>query len=297
MYPIYVISKGRPDTCWTARFLLADKVPFHLVIEPHERKLYAQYEAQLLILPFSNLGKGSTPARNWVKEHATKTSHKRHWILDDNMTGIKRRYRGRRIPCHPGLALKICGDFVDRYENLAIAGLSYEMFIINGSQVPPFSLNCHCYSCLLVLNSLPHEWRGKYNEDADYCLQVLSDGWCTILFNAFLVWKMRTMGMAGGNTDELYAGDGRLEMARSLERTWPGVVKTKRRYGRPQHVIDWKKFNNKLKRKAEIDLSRMQPDEYGMRLLQVKPDLKSSELRELMESASKKSKVSSSGCG
>ena len=68
----------------------------------------------------------------------------------------------------------------------------------------------HVYSCTLVLNSIPHRWRGEYNEDTDICLQVLADGWCTILVNAYLAKKTHTMKTSGGNTDVLYQGDGRL---------------------------------------------------------------------------------------
>jgi hypothetical protein len=40
LYPIFVISKGRSDCCLTARFLVKDKVPFKLVVEPQEAELY-----------------------------------------------------------------------------------------------------------------------------------------------------------------------------------------------------------------------------------------------------------------
>ena len=42
-YPVYVISKGRADTCLTANFLLKDKVNFRLVIEPQEYDKYAKH--------------------------------------------------------------------------------------------------------------------------------------------------------------------------------------------------------------------------------------------------------------
>jgi hypothetical protein len=40
--------------------------------EPQEEEIYAQHfgRERLLLLPFSNLGQGSIPARNWVWEHA-----------------------------------------------------------------------------------------------------------------------------------------------------------------------------------------------------------------------------------
>lgn len=282
-YPVYVISKGRHDCCLTARFLLRDKTPFRLVVEPQEYDLYAKEFSRdlILTLPFSNLGLGSIPARNWVWEHSKSEGHGRHWILDDNIYWISHMWKARRIQCNASIAFSTSEDFVDRYENVAIAGLNYEMFVIPRTGVnQPFVRNVHVYSCLLIKNDVPYRWRGRYNEDTDICLQVLSGGWCTVLINAFLIKKVQTMTMKGGNMSTLYQGDGRLRMARSLERVWPGVVETKRRFQRPQHVIKgaWKYFDTPLKLKQDADLT---PKDYGIELRQVKP-VKSHELRKLL---------------
>lgn len=285
-YPVYVISKGRHDCCKTANFLVEDKADFKIVVEPQEKKLYAdRYGTErLLILPFSNLGLGGIPARNWVWEHAKAEGHFRHWILDDNIARVFRRYKAQKIPCNSNIAFDACEDFVDRYENIAIAGLQYHFFVPDGKKSKPFVRNCHVYSFLLIRNDLPHRWRGRYNEDTDLCLQVLSDKWCTILFNAFVCAKAPTMTMKGGNSDQLYKGDGRLVMAKSLERMWPGVVETKRRFNRPQHVIThaWKKFDTPLIRRTDIDWDNLNADKYNMKLTQVKAEVKNSKLRELL---------------
>lgn len=286
-YPIYVPSKGRYAEGHTMKFLIKDGIPFYLVVEPQEAEAYrSRYpEAQLLILPWSGddaarqqfcrersiENGGLIAVRNWIKEHSIGLGAERHWQIDDNITCIKRRYQGKRIPCNAGIGLGATEDFVDRYANVAIAGLNYEMFLPNGAQIAPFQVNSHVYSCTLVLNRIPHRWRVAYNDDTDICLQVLSEGWCTILMNAFFVFKIRTMVVKGGNTDDLYQGDGRLKMARALERLWPGVVETDRRYGRPQHVINWKHFNTPLRLKEGINLDDLTPNEYGMQLRQVKP--------------------------
>lgn len=267
-HPVYVISKGRydPALALTVRFLLEDEIPFRLVIEPTERDEYAQLvdSETILVLPFADLGLGSIPARNFAWEHAIETGAERHWILDDNIASVERFHGGRRERCPSGPVFACVEDFVDRYENVAITGLNYHMFGIPGSLKKPFHLNAHVYSFMLIDNALEQRWRGRYNEDTDLCLQVLAAGLCTILVNAFLAYKKPTMTGKGGNTDELYAGDGRLEMARSLERRWPGVVKVRRRYGRPQHVVDWKKFDTPLIRKPDVDLSKIEPNEYGL---------------------------------
>ncbi len=284
-YPVYIPSKGRFDNCITAKFFVRDKVPFYLVVEEQEYSKYTTHfdKERILVLPFSN--QGLIAARNWIKEHAIDKGYLRHWQFDDNIWNIKRLYRGNRISCRAGIALSAVEDFVDRYENIAIAGLNYIMFAIGGIQQKPFVLNCRVYSCSLILNSLPHKWRLKYNDDTDICLQVLASGWCTVLVNSFLIKKKGTMTTKGGNTDDLYQGDGRLKMARSLERVWPGVVKTGRRFKRPQHIVkdSWRRFDTPLKLKPGINLDEIKPNEYGMKLVQVAPEIKSESLRKLVE--------------
>jgi hypothetical protein len=100
------------------------------------------------------------------------------------------------------------------------------------------------------------------------------------------------MTVKGGNTDDLYQGDGRLRMARDLERMWPGVVETKRRFGRPQHVIanSWKNFTTPLKLRSDIDLEELkrEGDKYNISL-KVKQPIKSPDLRRYVENVNSRS--------
>jgi len=282
-YPVYIPSKGRYDECYTADLMIENDMDFRIVIEQQEYDQYAaKYgEDRLLVLPFSNRG-SVIPARNWMKQHSIEEGHAKHWQIDDNITTFQRRYRGRKPHVDGNIALRVTEDFCDRYENVPIAGLNYESFVPIWTKFPPFYLNSRVYSCTLVDNSFPYKWRGRYNEDTDMCLQVLTDGHCTILMNAFCVHKLRTMTVKGGNTDELYGGDGRLEMARSLQRRWPHIVKVRRRFKRPQHIVDWTIFDNKLKRKKGIDIPEG-INEYGMQLKQVRDEVHSEKLQEFLE--------------
>ena len=289
-YPIYVISKGRADCCYTAKFLTADGCPFTLAVEPQEYEEYRKHfpDASIIVTPFKNLGLGSIPVRNFVWEHSKENGHARHWILDDNIRNIYRKYKTNRVRCNAIPAFVACEDFTDRYTNIGISGMNYSMFAVPKKQ-PPFYLNNHVYSCLCIDNSLDLRWRGRYNEDTDLCLQVLASGLCTVLFNAFLINKMRTMTMKGGNSSQLYQGDGRLTMARNLERMWPGVVTTDRRYGRPQHVVkdSWRKFDTQLIRRSDINFDELSGNnEFGMSLNQVTSQIKTEEVRRLLNGES-----------
>jgi len=293
-YPIYIPSKGRYDCNYTAECLQRDDVPFHLVVEPQEAELYSERfgEDHILILPFRDRG-SVIPSRNFIWEHARAAGVERHWQLDDNMRYFFRRYRAKRMYCDAGIALRVCEDFTDRYENIAISGLNYAMFAPDIDRLQPIQINCHVYSCMLIRTDLPFHWRGRYNEDTDLCLQVLAHGWCTVLLNTFVVDKEQTMAMKGGNTEAIYHGDGRLRMARSLERMWPGVVTTDRRFRRPQHIVKdgWKRFDTPLQLKPGIDLAVLPPNEYGMNLVQVQDEIRSPRIQKIIDSWQQKGAV------
>ena len=174
-YPVYIISKGRGESQLTARALMSMGVPFRVVIEPQEESSYAPLVAdRLLILPFSNLGKGSIPARNWVWEHAARSGSGRHWILDDNLRNFYRYTQNRYYRAHSGAIFSAAEDFVDRYVNVAMAGFQYFMFICRRDKLAPFIPNTRIYSCILVDNRLElpdgERWRGRFNEDTDLSL-------------------------------------------------------------------------------------------------------------------------------
>lgn len=278
-YPIYVISKGRWESRQTSRVLEALSVPYRIVVEPQERDQYSEVidEEKILTLPFSNLGQGSIPARNWVWEHSISEGHDRHWILDDNIKGFYRYNHNLKVSVTDGTIFAAAEDFVDRYTNVPMAGFQYYMFVIrrNGTYYRPFYLNTRVYSCILLSNTRPrttHRWRGRYNEDTDLSLRFLKDGYCTILFYAFLAEKETTMLLKGGNTDELYKQggdfDGRLAMAQSLQRQHPDVVKVSRKWGRWQHHVDYRPFlKNRLRRRSDVKRERG-ANEYGMRLVE-----------------------------
>lgn len=271
-WPIYVISKGRWETPLTAKALLDLGIAFHMVVEPQEQEQYAKAlpSVPLYILPFSNLGQGSIPARNWVWEHAIGEGHERHWILDDNLDGFYRLHQNRKPRIRSGNPFAPIEDFAGRYDNVALAGMN-QFFVLRRCKRPPFTLNTRVYSCILIQNDIPYRWRGRYNEDTDLSLRVLKDGWCTVLFNAVLAKKMPTMTMKGGNTEALYklndGQDGRLLMAQSLQEQHPDVVKITRKWGRWQHQVDYRPFkNNQLRRKPGIEIPKG-VNNYGMVLV------------------------------
>lgn len=273
-YPCYIISKGRWESRLTSKTFEKLNVPYRIVIEKQEYDQYASVidPKKILVLPFSNLGQGGIPARNWVWEHSISEGWERHWIFDDNIRDFRRFYKGKRIRVNDGTIFKAAEDFVERYENIALAGFQYTFFCVNSKK--PVLFNTRIYSNILIKNDIPYRWRGRYNEDTDLSIRVLKDGWCTALFYAFLADKQATMKMKGGNTDELYKQDndfdGRLEMAKHLVRQHPDIVTITKKWGRWQHSVDYSLFRrNKLKLKDNIDIPK-EVNNYGMKFIKNK---------------------------
>jgi len=251
-YPVYIISKGRYKNPITALYFQNTGIDYLIAVEPQEYDLYCAKLGvkRVLKLPFSNLGLGSYPARNYCWEHSIQQSAKYHWIFDDNIRGFCVWQKGKKVNTdEANNILKYLEKYV-KISNTDITGFEYRYF---SSQPPkrPFKTNCHVYSAMLIKNDLPYRWRLKYNEDVDLCLQVLHNGGKTASCLLYLTNKVSTVAkMKGGNQTELYKGNDpkkNLLKAKMLEAVWPQYTKTVIRFGRHHHLIDWKQFNKSTK--------------------------------------------------
>lgn len=247
-YPVYIISKGRYENPLTANIFKKSKIKFFIAVEPQEYKAYCDNigNEYILKLPFSNLGLGSYPARNFCWEHSKKNGHKYHWLFDDNIQYFMKWINGKRKKIDNIVdALK----YVENYQqktNIDILGFEEPNFV---RKVPkkPYKINCHVYSAMLIKNALPYRWRLKYNEDVDLCLQVLHNGGYTASCVYYMADKVSTVAkMKGGNQDELYKNNDprkKLLKAKTLETVWPQYAKTVIRFNRIYHYVDWKVFS------------------------------------------------------
>lgn len=277
-YPIYIVSKGRWKKRLTADALDEMGIDYKMIVEEQEYENYVKAVGieKVLILPQiyldeyktlddvkENKGKGPGAARNFALD---QNLSKRHWVMDDNIDGFFRLNQNLKIKCLSPAIFKAAEDFVDRYENVPLAGFNYAMFAKRKDSPPPFVLNTRIYSCLLVSNSIKYRWEGRYNEDTHLSLRVLKDGDCTIQFNAFLANKVRTQTMEGGNTDMFYAKEGTLNKSKMLEDLHPDCSKVVWKFDRWHHFVDYNQFKkNQLKRKSNWNYTGV--NNYGMELV------------------------------
>jgi hypothetical protein len=222
---------------------------------------------------FSDLGNinstGPGPARNFSWEHSMGLGFKYHWVLDDNLNIMYRYWRGRRIQSLTGAMLRSCEIFTERYSNLAISGPTYAAFMPDGQYKAPYTMNTRVYSSLLIRNDIPYRWRGRYNEDTDICLRALKDGWCTVLFNAFMTDKATTQRLRGGNTDEFYHTMGTWHKSKMLYDMHPDITRLVVKYGRDHHYVDYSGFKQELKLSENCRVSGG-INNHGMRVVKIK---------------------------
>lgn len=290
-FPIYIVSKGRAESRLTARALDALGVPYFVVVEEQEQAAYASVidPARVLVLPkvyqdqydtFDALGdaksKGPGPARNFAWEDSVARGFAWHWVMDDNISMFCRLNHNLKVPVSDGTIFRVMEDFVLRYENVAMAGPNYFMFASRKSKMPPMTFNTRIYSCNLIRNDagptrgpLPFRWRGRYNEDTDLSLRMLKNGWCTVLFNAFLQFKLTTQTLDGGNTRDFYSREGTAPKSRMLVAMHPDVARLSWRFQRAHHHVDYKPFKrNRLRLRPDAAVASGTND-YGMTLVTI----------------------------
>jgi len=260
-YPIYVISKGRYKNITTTKYLRKINVKYYLVVEENEKDLYIEHgepEENILILDNEFKQKqieigngGGIPARNFVYNHSKNILNtKRHWILDDNISGYYILYKDKRHHLQSSITFRLLEDFVDRFTNVYLSGHNYSFFVIKKG-IAPYYLNTKVYSSLLIDNRLgdllncEYLWRGVYNEDVDLCLRTLKKGLPIICLNFISSKKKETMAMKGGNTSTIYSvNDAHKLKTESLVNQHSDCVKMIKRFNRFHHLVDYSIFKN-----------------------------------------------------
>lgn len=257
-FPIFIPTKGRSDTRMTIKMFERLGVPYMIFIEEQEFDAYAEHVAKdnIHILPHKD--KGVTVTRNYIWDYAAENGHEWYWTFDDNIAALYRFNHNLKTPCGDATILAVIEDFAQRYDNLAMTGPNYFMFVKRKYVIPPYILNTRIYSANLIRTFAKdkkgdyYRWDTFYNEDTDLSLRMLKDGWCTVLFNAFLIEKQTTMTMKGGNSDYYDETEKRLEFVEELQKNHPDVVKITEKWGRWHHHVDYSGFKQQLKRNQDV---------------------------------------------
>jgi len=314
-FPLYIISKGRYMYMTTSKALTKMGVPHNIIVEPSEVELYNKsikennllatvveldlsFKEKYEVLDEFGLTKstGPGPARNYAWHHSQTNGHLWHWVMDDNIDGFWRLNNNMKLKCSSPSFWYAMEEFVLRYENIAMAGPNYFFFAPRKTKQKPFTTNTRIYSCNLIRNDVPYKWRGRYNEDTIISLDMLSAGWCTVQFNAFLQYKLETQKQKGGNTSEFYHAEGDTTKgtkyalggtylkSKMIVDVYPLISRLSEKFGRVHHHVDYSHFmkNNKLKFKEGLNIPERE-NNYGMKLVKIEGEIQEIDDNESME--------------
>ena len=301
-FPIFVISKGRSDQYkyHTSQSLSRIQIHHYLCVEPQEIEIYSKSklnESEYCHIiemdmtykdkfdPLGDIGTtknhGPGPARNFCGDFARKLGAKWCWILDDNTEDFFRVWRGRRILAFTPEIFRSCERFVERYKNIAIAGLQYHMFVINQDPRPPMVLNTRVFSYHLwnleAMSQLGVVQRGRYNDDVILSLDLLTKGWCSVLFNCYIARKLRTQVLKGGCTTDIYQEKfgGTFAKSQQLCEVYPEYTSLVWKFKRWHHEVDYTKFRQSLIPKDEykemIEKDYNAIDEHSAYIVRIDP--------------------------
>lgn len=182
MFPIYIPSKGRPDVQPTVALLRASGIPFRIVVEPQDFKAYRKAcGVGVEIEQLRDNNKGLAHSRQCIKVMSILSGDRWHWQIDDDVKCFLRRTPGQ--PSEKISAAVALGEIeahVKQFVNIGQAGM-------NQNSWPPgrnaIKVNNLPVQCVLNRNSVAAEYRRKIINDMDYTLQVLDEGYVTLMFD------------------------------------------------------------------------------------------------------------------
>ena len=219
-YPIYIPSKARTRYKLTADVLKDHDLPFFIVVEPQDERDYrSKYGSSVVCLPENN--QGVAYVRNFIKNHAAAAGHAFHWQIDDNIRRFTVRRDGKSVTINPRWALSCVEQITDSYGNIGGSCLSSNVYAFAFDHKEPVTFNVQIYSAMLLNSQTPQAFRQGVHEDTDYSLQILTDGYCTLVFRQINMEKAPSGQMSGGNTEIEYAEGKKIQRLHNTVTAWP----------------------------------------------------------------------------
>lgn len=245
MFHIYIPSKGRADNCLKALVLREQGIAFTLVVEPQDYEAYSKRFGNDSVHEIKENDQGIAYVRNQCKLLSEKRGEPFHWQIDDNIKSFRIRRDNKNVISEAAQIFAQVRDYFLAHRNVSMCCLRHVMYA--WSQKDSVSYNQCMYSAFLMKNQIPCEFRDGTIEDADFTLQALMKGGCTVIFNRLLMEKVTTGVMKGGNTEVSHGGDGRLRRAQKLCKDWPGGFSIVYKNGIPKvHPLRvWQRFKQR----------------------------------------------------
>ena len=248
-HTVYIPSKGRADIKGTISLLKKENINYFVVIEKEEFDAYSKVTDKILVLPESN--KGISYSRTWIKKHSVSKGENFHWQMDDDITSFC-----KRLPNQVNIsaldAIKIVEDLISDYDNIGIAGLNFNAWPPKNNDI---ILNRPVYRCVLINNESKSIWHDKFVllEDWEYSMQLLSDGYATMLFDYLRVNSIKPGVLDGGLKSVYEIPMWRENVLSRLVQKYPDCEIKKSKYNWIDARKFFKKHNNPLNKRHKIE--------------------------------------------
>lgn len=205
IYPIYIPSKGRPNSITTAGLLQKSNVPFKILVEPQDYENYRQNFSEEELLRLDKNNGGIDYARNFAKDHATGINALYHWQFDDDIQHFRFRIGGKNKNTEPAHVINLVETVTSLYTNIGTAAPMYDTYAFAASS--PIRLNKMVASAMLFRNDGNQRFRPMIIDDIDMTMQYLDSGLCSLLFSTALVSLPTTPNDTGGMGAEARVGN------------------------------------------------------------------------------------------
>jgi len=196
-YKVYIPSKGRASTCNTPSLLSKSNIDFFIVVEPQDKDSYLEKFEKEQVLVMDKDDKGIAYARNFCKRHSVSLGDKFHWQIDDDMKTFMKRVNKKNTRCDAIDVLFPIEHYIEEYVNIGMAGAKHSLFAWSANNEVEF--NKQICGCGLFNNQTNATWCEGVIEDTDYSMQVLSLGYCSVVFNRLLFDTPPASTNEGGN--------------------------------------------------------------------------------------------------
>lgn len=212
-YPICILSYDRCNEYgYTHMKLTKLKINHYLFIDEKQEKDYKDWYdpefCKIILCPEGTHGTqmGGTPVRNFILKFGREQGFDRVWMLDDNIQGWKRLYRGQKNDINSSVIFTHVEDYIERYDNVGLVSHNHAHWIAENNRRVCICMNSKCYSSLLCLTDKEFEFEDKFNEDVLISIKYIQKGLPTVIFNSVLYDKDTSGSDKGGNQSIIYEG-------------------------------------------------------------------------------------------
>jgi len=258
-YPICIVSKDRSETCTTHKLLEYEGVRYFYMVEPNDYDLYVNRFGSERVINIGENDKGIYYVRNFCIEWSNKLGYSHHWQVDDDLKSLHYRhmnkYRGLRDSEkieNPTSMLLYIENMSSKCINFGAGCLTHDGFAF--AKKKDIDINKMIYCFQLINNKVKARYKPKTSEDIDFSLQILLEGYVTMVFNKYSFRTPSSGSIKGGcNSSVDYAiignVDGRklrnLELCRVYPKWFVEYTKKEQSEIKPSKV--WKSFTQKPK--------------------------------------------------